>query len=99
MEEADGCVLVPVHDQEAVDRVEDAVVLKHRELGAREPPRVEVEEADVSADSFHQRFQRLERTSPQECQRPHAPCASTIRRARAAAYARTPGLRVAHAPA
>jgi len=59
MEETDDGVLVPVHDQEAIDGIEDAVVLKDGELGTHEPPRVEVEEADVAAELAMGRVQAM----------------------------------------
>jgi hypothetical protein len=48
VEEADGAVL-PQQEEEAVDRIDGAVVTEVREVGANQGPRVEVEEADVPA--------------------------------------------------
>lgn len=49
VEEADGGVSVPLQQEEAVDRVKDAVVLQKREPDADEDAGGEVEEADVPA--------------------------------------------------
>jgi len=51
VDEADGAslVLVPQQQQEAVDRVDGAVVVEEREPGADQGARVEVEEASVPA--------------------------------------------------
>ncbi len=50
VEEADGGVVVPLQQEEAVDGVEHHVVLEERELGAGEGAGGEVEEADEPAE-------------------------------------------------
>jgi len=47
VKEADGSVMVPLQQEDAVDRVEDAVILEKGELDADEGTSREVEEADV----------------------------------------------------
>ena len=47
VEEADGAVLHPQQEEEAVHRIDGAVVAEERDLGADHGPRVGVEEADV----------------------------------------------------
>nr|CAB3456151.1 unnamed protein product [Digitaria exilis] len=43
-------VLVPLQQEEAVDRVDGQVVLEERDLGEDRGPRVEVEEASVAVE-------------------------------------------------
>ena len=56
MEEADGGVLVSMEEQEALNRVEDTVILEQREPDVNKNPRVKVEEACVFTEPFMARI-------------------------------------------